>query len=516
MNSLPDGARRPPVTLLILDGLGLSNACEGNAVAAASTPTLCDLWASYPRSVLRASGRAVGLVPGQMGNSNVGHLHLGAGRVVFQEAVRIDRAIRESRFSRNEVLRGSMERATARDGAVHLMGLVSDGLVHSSLEHLMALVDLSRECGVSRVNVHAFLDGRDVPPRSAEQYLREVEDELASTEGYQVATVTGRYWAMDRDGRWERIDRALAAILRGEGHTADTALSALRCARRREEDDEFVQPTVVDGYSGCEPEDVFLFFNFRADRARQLARALLLPGTKGCDCRPLDAPADLVTMTLYDARLDCPVAFGPPEVTETLGEVISGAGRSQLRLAETEKYAHVTYFLNGGREEPFCREKRVMIPSPAVSTYDRCPAMSAEQVTDRLVQAQAGGGFDFIAANLANLDMVGHTGVFAAAVEAAEVVDSCLRRAVDATLSSGGALLVVSDHGNAEKMMDESEPHTAHTANDVPAVLVQPDGSCDLRDYGTLTDVAPTVLDLMGLPVPGVMTGSSRLTGGDE
>ncbi len=508
--------RQTAVTLLVLDGLGLSSDSEGNAVRAAATPTLCELWENYPRSTLRASGRAVGLVPGQMGNSNVGHLHLGAGRIIFGEAVRIDRAIREKKLGCNAVLRDLMDRTCDRGSTLHLMGLLSDGLVHSSLQHLLALLSMARERGVRRVALHAFLDGRDVPPRSAEEYLRTVEDDLSVTDDYRVATMGGRYWAMDRDERWDRVDPALAAILRGEGRVAEDVFAGLEAARARGEDDEFVTPTVVGDYAGWTSGDTFLFCNFRADRARQLTRALLEPGDVDCDCRPLDGPADLVTMTQYDVRFDCPVAFGPPEVGETLGEVISSAGLSQLRLAETEKYAHVTYFLNGGREDPFAGEERVMIPSPAVATYDQCPAMSAEKVTHRLEAAITSEHYDFIAANLANLDMVGHTGVFSAAVQAAEAVDACLYRVVQASLQMERPLLVVSDHGNAEKMTNGTEPHTAHTANDVPAILVGQDNLFALREEGGLTDVAPTVLDLMGLPVPEEMTGHSLLREGDR
>ncbi len=501
------------MTLLILDGMGLSEGPGADAIRAASTPVLCRLWERFPRAVLQASGEAVGLQAGQMGNSNVGHLHLGAGRVILHDARRIDRAIEEGDLFRNEALLGIMHRVRAGDATLHLLGLVSDGRVHSDLGHLAALVETARREEVGAVALHAILDGRDVPPCSARRYLQRAESEVASRAGHRVATIAGRYYAMDRDNRWDRTSRAVAAILRGEGRRAGSALQALEDAYGRGETDEFVRPAVLDGYRGYRPGDAFLFFNFRADRARQMVQALTDPSLGSCDVTPLVPPADLVTLVPYGHEFDCPVVFTPVEVTQTLGEWVSLAGYRQLRLAETEKYAHVTYFLNGGREEPLPGEERVLVPSPPVATYDLQPEMSAEAVTDALVEHIGSGDFDLIVANLANLDMVGHTGDFTAAVRAAETVDLCVGRAVEATLEAGGGLLATSDHGNAERMVDAGgEPHTAHTANDVPCVLVAGGDGWALRERGCLIDVAPTVLDLLGIPVPGIMTGRSLVT----
>ncbi|MFO8060824.1 MAG: 2,3-bisphosphoglycerate-independent phosphoglycerate mutase [Bacillota bacterium] len=505
------------LTLLILDGLGLSRGGGADAVRAAKTPWLCQLWRGCPRAVLRASGEAVGLYPGQMGNSNVGHLHLGAGRVILHEGRRIDRAIRRGELFRNEALLGVMERVRSRGAVLHFMGLVSDGRVHSDLEHLAALIRMARSEGLGEVAVHAFLDGRDVPPCSASKYLERLEREVAPRAGHRVATVAGRYYAMDRDNRWDRTAAAVAAILRGEGRAADSCRQALEESYSRGQTDEFVQPTVVGGYAGYRPGDAFLFFNFRADRARQLVQALLDPGLSTCDVAPLVPPADLVTMVQYGREFDCPVAFAPVEVTGTLGEWVSRVGYRQLRLAETEKYAHVTYFFNGGREEPFPGEQRVLIPSPPVATYDMKPEMSAERVTDAVVDGIGSSSYDLIVANLANLDMVGHTGDFDAAVRAAAAVDACLGRVAGATLEAGGMLLVTADHGNAETMVDaDGEPHTAHTANDVPFILVAGSDGWALRESGGLADVAPTVLDLLGIRQPELMTGRSLLLDGND
>ena len=501
-----------PVTLLILDGLGISDGDGADAVRAASKPALCGLWERFPRAVLEASGTAVGLYPGQMGNSNVGHLHLGAGRVILHDARRIDRDIEEGVLFRNEALLGIMHRVRKRDATLHILGLVSDGQVHSDLEHLGALVEMAQREQVLGVAVHAFLDGRDVPPCSARKHLEHVERDLASRKGHRVATVAGRYYAMDRDNRWDRTSCAAAAILRGEGGEARSSLEALEEAYSRGETDEFVRPTVVNGYQGYRPGDAFLFFNFRADRARQMVRALMDPGLSTCDVAPLVPPADLVTLVQYGCEFNCPVVYAPVEINQTLGEQVSLAGYRQLRLAETEKYAHVTYFFSGGREEAFPGEERVLIPSPPVATYDLQPEMSAEAVADVLVEHIGRAEFDLIVANLANLDMVGHTGDFAAAVRAVETVDLCVHRVAEATLEAGGALFITADHGNAEQMGDgDGEPHTAHTANDVPCIFVAEGDDWALRERGCLTDVAPSVLDLLAIPRPGIMTGRSLL-----
>lgn len=503
------------VVLLVLDGLGLSSGDESDAVRAACTPTLCRLWREFPRSILTASGPAVGLSPGQMGNSNVGHLHIGAGRVVPQDTVRIDQAACGGELDSNQALAGVMERVRMRGATLHLMGLVSDGRVHSDIEHLSALLTVSRAKGLNSVCVHAFLDGRDVPPCSADRYLRRLEEEIQGEDGYRVATISGRYYSMDRDNRWERTDRALAAILRAEGRRAPSSLEALAGAYERCENDEFAFPTVIGDYTGYGPGDGFIFFNFRSDRARQLTGALLGCERERCRVDPLEPPADLVTMTEYDSRFECPVAFEPIEVMQTLGEVVSLSGGRQLRLAETEKYAHVTYFLNGGREEPFTGEERKMIPSPPVSTYDLRPEMSAYEVTAELEKAVGGGEYDFVVANLANPDMVGHTGDFDAAVRAVEVVDSCVSGILECILDTEATLLAVSDHGNAEKMRSEDgQPHTAHTANDVPCFLAERSPARTLAARGSLIDVAPTILEILGMKVPDVMTGRSLIRQG--
>ncbi len=505
-----------PLVLVVVDGLGLRSCREGNAVAEARIPTLCRLRRDGLFTRLQASGEAVGQAAGQMGNSNVGHLHLGAGRIVPQAAVSIDRAIDDGSFFQKGAFLRLFGRMRSCEATLHLMGLLSDGGVHSHIDHLLSLVDMAADCGVHRLAVHAFLDGRDVPPRSAGQYIDMLQRLLEEYPGFRIATVCGRYWAMDRDNRWQRTDRALAAMLRAEADRAADAESALQRAYERGEDDEFVRPTVTGEYPGCLPDDGFLFVNFRADRARQLSRALLHPGDVPADSSPLEKPADLVTMTRYDKEFDNPVAFEWPDLSDTLGEVISRHSCWQLRVAETEKYAHVTYFLNGGRESPFFREERIMVPSPAVATYDQRPQMSAQKVTEKTIRRLADGDFRFAVVNYANLDMVGHTGDFAAAVAAVEAVDSCLGQLAEAVLGVRGVLLVVGDHGNAEQMTDsEGQPHTAHTSNPVPCILLggpyRRSGRFTLRKGGGLADVAVTVLNILRLPVPQVMSGDSLL-----
>jgi len=475
---------RLPVTLIILDGWGLRSCADGNAVAQARTPVMEDALRRWPSCTLQAAGEAVGLSPGQMGNSNVGHQNLGAGRIVYQDPVRVSRAIEDGSFAENDVIRDLMA-APGDEGSLHLMGLVSDGGVHSKMDHLMALIDMAEDRGALPVFVHAFLDGRDVPPRSAERYLRLLDDRLDGRGA--IATVMGRYYAMDRDRRWDRTEAAYAAMVHGEGLRAPDPFSALRAAYERGEDDEFVRPTVLTGHDGSpraaiRERDACFIFNFRADRVRQLTRALVEGGV-----RPVIVP----------------YAFPPLEIRNTLGEVVSRHGRKQLRIAETEKYAHVTYFFSGGREEPFEGEDRVLVPSPKVSTYDLKPEMSARELTDAVARRIRSGAYDLIVLNYANLDMVGHTGVMEAAVRAVEAVDSCLGRVLEAVRETGGAAVVTADHGNAEVMMDEDigQPHTAHTTNPVPFVIVGAPEGIELR-CGVLGNVAPTVLDLMGLPVP--------------
>jgi 2,3-bisphosphoglycerate-independent phosphoglycerate mutase len=477
---------------VILDGWGCAPPGPGNAVALARTPVFDKLWERYPRTTLIASGEAVGLPPGQMGNSEVGHLTIGAGRVLDQDLQRVNRAIESGAFFENEALVSAFRRARERGGNVHLLGLVSYGGVHSHIEHLRALLGLAgREGMEERTYVHAFTDGRDVSPPAAESDLAELPAE-------RIATVAGRYYAMDRDERWDRTERALAALLAGEGEHGSDPVEAVRASYARDLTDEFVEPVVMSGRPRLQPRaDAAIFFNFRPDRARQLSQKLLAAGV------------DLTTMARYRDDLDCPVAFPEQNVSETLAEVLARHGLRQLHVAETEKYAHVTYFLNGGREDEWAGETRILVPSPRdVPSYDHKPEMSAPEVTDRFC-AEVGAGYAFAVVNFANPDMVGHTGSIPAAVKAVETVDGCLGRVVDAVGRAGGVSLVTADHGNAEQMLgaDGVSPHTAHTSNPVPLVVTA-DG-LGLRKGGELADLVPTVLDLLGLEQPAAMTGAS-------
>ncbi len=473
---------RPLVALVILDGWGCAPPGPGNAVALADTPVFDRLWAAYPHTTLAASGEAVGLPPGQMGNSEVGHLTIGAGRRLYQDLTRIGKAIEDGSFFENEALVAAFERGES----VHLLGLVSYGGVHSHIDHLRALLRFAPE----KTWTHAFTDGRDVSPHSAVNDLAELPTE-------RIATVSGRYYAMDRDGRWERTQRAFDAIVDG-GPTATDPVAAVQASYDRAVTDEFIEPVAIEGRPRLGPKDSAIFFNFRPDRARQLSQKLL------------DAGFDLTTMTRYGDDLDCPVAFAEQVVEETLAEVLAGAGMRQLHVAETEKYAHVTYFLNGGREEPWPGEDRVLVPSPReVGTYDQKPEMSAPEVTRRFVEGVETGEYGFAIVNFANPDMVGHSGVIPAVIEAVEVTDRCLDDVVAAVKGQGGVCLVTADHGNAEHLLeaDGVSPHTAHTSNPVPLLVTGEDLS--LRDGGELADLAPTCLELLGVRSPKVMTGRS-------
>ena len=506
------GGRPRPVALIILDGWGLRAERENNAVALADTPVMDELWAHWPHSQLEASGEAVGLPRGLMGNSNVGHLNLGAGRIVYQDIVRISRAIADGSFFTNEALVGAARRARERGGRLHLIGLVSDGGVHSSLEHLLALLELGRRQGVETV-VHAFTDGRDTPPTSAGEYFARVREA-----GGRIATVVGRYYAMDRDKRWDRTERAYRALVLGEGHRAPSPEAALEAAYARGQTDEFIEPVVITDAEGrplprIEPRDETVFFNFRADRARQLARALADPAFDAFRRPEGVGPLPLTQMIEYDEEFPLPTAFPPQYLKDTFGEVVARAGLRQLRIAETEKYAHVTYFFNGREETPFPGEERVLIPSPKVATYDLKPEMSAPEVTDRVVREIESGRFDVVVLNFANPDMVGHTGVLEAAIRACATVDRCLGQVLAAIRRQGGAALVLADHGNAEIMVDPEtgEPHTAHTTSPVPCILVDERyRGARLRD-GILADAAPTLLHMLGLEPPPAMTGRSLI-----
>ena len=489
----------PLVTLVILDGWGIAPPGPGNAVELARTPVFDDLVARYPTTQLHASGPAVGLPEGQMGNSEVGHLTIGSGRILFQDLVRVSRAVEDGSLLENRTLIGAFQRAGERDGDVHLFGLVSTGGVHSHIDHLRALLEMGERAGLGgRTWVHAFTDGRDVSPHAS------VED-LATLPAERIATVVGRYYAMDRDKRWERTDRALDAIVGGLGEEADDPVAAVRASYERGVTDEFVEPIVLRGRPRFDPaKDAAIVFNFRPDRVRQLTGRLL------------DLGADVVTMTRYSDELDCPVAFDEQAVPDTLAEVLSAAGRRQLHAAETEKYAHVTYFFDGGVEEPVDGEDRILVPSPRdVASYDLKPEMSALEVASRVAAALT-DGYGFCIVNFANPDMVGHTGVIPAVVRAVETVDGCLGEVVAATHRAGGACLVTADHGNAEKLLEDDgvSPHTAHTTNPVPLVLTR--AGAALRSGGELSDLAPTVLDLLGLEPPGAMTGESLVDPDDR
>ncbi len=489
--------------LIILDGFGLSESREGNAIAHAKTPNLDALRKRYPTCTLQASGEAVGLPAGQMGNSEVGHLNIGAGRVVYQDLTRISKAVSDKTFFGNPVFLEAIEHAKTHDSYLHLMGLVSDGGVHSHITHLLALMGLASENGVRTV-VHAFLDGRDVPPRSALEYVNAVD----GYKGYQIGTVMGRYYAMDRDNRWERVEKAYRALVSGEGEFAENAADAVRNAYERGENDEFVLPTVVRGSVPVADGDSVIFFNFRPDRAREITRAFVDPDFDHFEREKL-ANLYFACMTEYDATIDAEVAYVPEEITNTLGEVISKHGMRQLRIAETEKYAHVTFFFNGGVETPNPDEDRCLIPSPKVATYDLLPEMSAHAVTDAVIERIESNDYDVIILNYANCDMVGHTGIFEAAVTAVETVDLCVGRVIDAVQKSAGSAIITADHGNAEEMADaDGTPHTAHTTNPVPLILVTDLAVAGVRD-GKLADIAPTMLELLGLPKPPEMTGES-------
>ncbi|MFB6345050.1 MAG: 2,3-bisphosphoglycerate-independent phosphoglycerate mutase [bacterium] len=506
-----------PLVLVILDGFGLTKIEDGNAIAAADSPVFDRLFHEHPCSRLTASGEAVGLPEGQIGNSEVGHMNLGAGRTVYQPLVRINRSIETGDFFENEVLRDCIRTSRETDGTLHLIGLVSDGGVHSHESHISALLELSRRLGQDDVAVHAQLDGRDVPPRSAETYLENLLEYFDSMGIGQLATMGGRYYGMDRDERWDRTEKAYNAIVQGQADVyEEDPLEALRTAyEERDENDEFVTPTVFHDGEGnprstIDPGDGVVFFNFRPDRARQLTEALT---DESFDGFQTDFTVDNFTcLTQYDEDYDLPVAFPPEDLENVLTDYLAREGLRQFHIAETEKYAHVTFFFNGGVEDPFPGEERKLIPSPKVSTYDKQPEMSALEVTDALIERLRTETDDFLVVNYANPDMVGHTGDFDAAVEAIEALDECLGNLLDEVGELGGEVLVTSDHGNAEQMVDPEtgSSHTAHTLNDCPLIYV---GSRDLDlDDGTLADVAPTLLNLLNLPIPEEMTGRNLVT----
>ena len=501
---------KKPLILMILDGFGIAPE-SGNAIKAANKPNIDKLFAENPLTQIGASGMDVGLPDGQMGNSEVGHTNIGAGRIVYQELTRITKTINEGKLKDNEAIVSVMDKALENGTALHLMGLLSDGGVHSHNTHLYGILELAKKKGLEKVYIHAFLDGRDVPPSSAADFVKACVDKTEEIGVGKIATVMGRYYAMDRDNRWERVEKAYAAMVYGEGVEAECPVCAVKNSYKEDVTDEFVVPSVVKGGATIQPNDSVIFFNFRPDRAREITRTLVDPDFDGFERKKGFFPVNFVCMTQYDATMpNVDVAFKPQVLTNTLGEYISDKGMTQLRIAETEKYAHVTFFFNGGVEKQYPGEDRILVKSPSVATYDLQPEMSAYEVTDKLVPAIKSGKYDMIILNFANCDMVGHTGVFDAAVKAVEVVDECVGKVVDAIREMGGVALITADHGNADKMVDDDgEPFTAHTTNPVPFCVIGYD--CELKDGGRLADIAPTMLQILGLPQPKEMDGTSLI-----
>ena len=499
---------KKPLVLMILDGFGIAPV-EGNAIAAANKPNLDKIFAENPHTQIGASGMDVGLPDGQMGNSEVGHTNIGAGRIVYQELTRITKSAQDGDMDKNPALVKAMENAKNNGKALHLMGLLSDGGVHSHNTHLYALLEMAKRMGLEKVFVHCFMDGRDVPPSSGKDYVAELLKKLEEIGVGKVATVMGRYYAMDRDNRWERVEKAYAAMVYGEGEQADCPLCAMQNSYDKEVTDEFVIPTVIKGAEPISEGDSVIFYNFRPDRAREITRTLVDPDFTGFERKKGFFPLTYVCMTQYDATMpNVDVAYKPESLTNTFGEYISNKGLTQLRIAETEKYAHVTFFFNGGVEKQYPGEDRILVKSPAVATYDLQPEMSAYEVTDKMVEAVKSGKYDALILNYANCDMVGHTGVFEAAVKAVEAVDTCVGRVVEAVKEMGGCVLLTADHGNADRMVDDDgTPFTAHTTNPVPFCVIN--HPCQLREGGRLADIAPTMLKVLGLPQPDEMTGES-------
>ena len=503
---------KQPLALIILDGFGCREETKGNAIAAARTPHLDHLMASCPHTRIGASGMDVGLPDGQMGNSEVGHTNIGAGRIVYQELTRNTKAFDEGEALGNPALTAAMENARRPGQALHLMGLLSDGGVHSHIRHLYGLMEMARRFAVERVYLHCFMDGRDVPPTSGTEFIAALQQKIKELGLGQIATVSGRYYAMDRDNRWERVKLAYDAIVNGEGNKDPDPVAVMQKSYDAGVTDEFIVPTVVTEGAGIKAGDSVIFFNFRPDRARELTRTLVDPDFAGFEREKGFFPLTYICMTQYDATMpNVEVAYRPESLANTLGEYLSRLGKTQLRIAETEKYAHVTFFFNGGVEAPYEGEDRVLIPSPKVATYDLQPEMSAYAVTDEAVRRIESGRYDVIILNYANCDMVGHTGVFEAAVKAVEAVDTCLGRLLAALEKAGGRAFLTADHGNADQMADENgAPFTAHTTNPVPFVAIG-FGDIKLRSGGRLADIAPTMLQAMGLPQPEEMTGRSLL-----
>ncbi|MEH0018833.1 MAG: 2,3-bisphosphoglycerate-independent phosphoglycerate mutase [Desulfobacter sp.] len=505
----------PVHILMILDGWGINTEARGNAVSAARLPFLDRLGKEFPQGQLKCSGLDVGLPEGTMGNSEVGHMNIGAGRVVPQDFVRINTAVKDTSFFDNPVLVKAMAGVKAGGRALHLMGLLSDGGVHSHISHLFALMEMAKTAGIEELYIHPILDGRDTSPTSGITYIEQVEEKIRTLGTGKIATLVGRYWAMDRDTRWERVKKAFDLYTQGEGRIANSPVQAVRDAYDRDETDEFITPVFLgkDDQGTIRNGDGLIFFNFRADRAKEITRAFMEKEFTAFDRRTRPELSSFVCMTQYDETFALPVAFSPQRLTGILGEVLSKQGLSQLRIAETEKYAHVTYFLNGGDETIFDNEERILIPSPRdVATYDHKPAMSAVEVAEKACEQIRSGKFHFIVLNFANMDMVGHTGVFDAAVEACETVDACVQQVVEAIWETGGTAFITADHGNSEQMIaTDGSPHTAHTLNPVRFILAGEQFRQTQVRNGRLGDIAPTILKIMGIHQPEEMTGKSLL-----
>ena len=502
---------KKPLALIILDGFGYNGSDYGNAIVAADTTNIDRIFTENPHTFIGASGMDVGLPDGQMGNSEVGHTNLGAGRIVYQELTRITKSIRDGDFYENEVFLEAVENCKKNDSSLHLMGLLSNGGVHSHNEHLYALINLAKKEGIKKVYIHCFMDGRDVPPSSGKFFIKELEEKCAEIGVGEIASVMGRYYAMDRDNRFERVVKAYDAIISGDGEKFTSAYDMMEKSYLSEITDEFIVPSAKEGYEGVSDGDSVIFFNFRPDRAREITRAIVDNDFAGFERKGGKKDVFYVCMTQYDAEIGgVSIAFKPQKLTETFGEILAANGKSQLRIAETEKYAHVTFFFNGGVEAPVEGEDRALIPSPKVATYDLKPEMSAYEVADECVKRIKSGKYDVIVLNFANCDMVGHTGVFSAAKAAVEAVDKCLSRVVNAIEEMGGAAIITADHGNADQMYEpDGSPFTAHTTNPVPLTVVGYD--CALREGGVLADIAPTLLEILGIEKPDVMTGESLI-----
>lgn len=501
-----------PTMLLIMDGYGVSGQQAGNAIAAANKPNLDRIFATYPHTTIGASGLQVGLPEGQMGNSEVGHLNIGAGRIVYQELTKITKSVQDGDFFENPVLNEAMDYALSKGSSLHLLGLLSDGGVHSHIDHLLALIGMAARKGLEKVFVHGFLDGRDVPPRCAVQYVLQCEETMKQIGVGSIATISGRYYSMDRDNRWERVTLAYQAMTSGIGEYADSAVAAVENAYSRGENDEFVRPTIVNSDGMIQNGDAVIMFNFRPDRAREITRTFVDPEFSGFQRGKMPQDLYYACMTQYDKTMpNVHVAYLPQNLKNTFGQYISELGLKQLRIAETEKYAHVTFFFNGGVEAPNPGEDRILVDSPKVATYDLQPEMSAYGVTDRVLEQIAEDRYDVIILNFANPDMVGHTGIMEAAVAAIEAIDSCVGKITDAVLAKGGQILLTADHGNAEAMLDEKGAvQTAHSTNPVPLVFISNEPK-ELAEGGILADLAPTLLTMMDLPIPSEMTGKSLL-----